>query len=55
MAKKTVAGYRDIKSKNVAKVIRMVKSPKTGSYQFKEYIMDSDKVNDFLSKNSNNK
>ncbi|HHW60037.1 MAG: DUF4295 domain-containing protein [Bacteroidales bacterium] len=55
MAKKTVAGYRDIKSKNVTKVIRMVKSPKTGSYQFKEYIMDSDKVNDFLSKNSNNK
>jgi len=53
MAKKTVAGYRDIKNKNVTKVIRMVKSTKTGSYKFKESIIDSDKVNEFLSQSNN--
>jgi hypothetical protein len=48
MAKKVVASLQSA-SKDFAKVIRMVKSPKSGAYSFKENIVPSDKVKDFLS------
>lgn len=49
MAKKTVAGYRDkSKSKTFTKVVRCVKNPETGSYTFKEEIVPTDMVKDFL-------
>ena len=49
MAKKTVAGYRDkSQSKTLTKVIRAIKNPKTGSYTFKEEIIPSDMVNEYL-------
>ena len=45
---------KDIKAaaeaKNWTKVIRTVRSPKTGAYTFKEQIVHKDNVKDFLSK-----
>ncbi len=35
-------------SKNYTKVIRAVRSPKTGAYSFKEAIVHKDNVKDFL-------
>lgn len=35
-------------SKNWTKVIRSVRSPKTGAYTFKEAIVHKEKVKDFL-------
>ncbi len=35
-------------AKNWSKVIRAVRSPKTGAYSFKENIVHKDKVKDFL-------
>ena len=35
-------------SKNYSKVIKAVKSPKTGAYTFKEQIVHKEKVKDFL-------
>lgn len=35
-------------SKNWTKVIKAVRSPKTGAYTFKEGIIHKDKVKDFL-------
>ncbi|RMG76576.1 MAG: DUF4295 domain-containing protein [Bacteroidetes bacterium] len=49
MAKKTVATLQK-GSKDFTKVIKMVKSPKTGAYIFKEEIVPNDKVNEVLSK-----
>jgi len=51
MAKKAVATLRQAgEGKNFAKVIRAVKSEKTGSYVFKEEIVPSDMVKEVLSK-----
>lgn len=49
MAKKVVASLQT-GSKNYAKVIKMVKSPKTGSYSFKENVVHVDQVKDYLAK-----
>ncbi|MFL9482733.1 DUF4295 domain-containing protein [Chitinophagaceae bacterium LWZ2-11] len=35
-------------AKNWTKVIKAVRSPKTGAYSFKEVIVHKDKVKDFL-------
>ncbi len=35
-------------AKNWSKVIKAVRSPKTGAYTFKEQIIHKDKVKDFL-------
>ncbi|MEZ5045492.1 MAG: DUF4295 domain-containing protein [Chitinophagaceae bacterium] len=35
-------------SKNWTKVIRAIRSPKTGAYTFKEQIVHKEKVKDFL-------
>ncbi|MGV3528319.1 MAG: DUF4295 domain-containing protein [Flavisolibacter sp.] len=49
---KTAIKAKDAKSaaeaKNWSKVIRTVRSPKTGAYTFKESIVHKDKVKDFL-------
>lgn len=50
MAKKVVATLKTGDAKTYAKVIKMVKSPKTGAYQFKQEIVNSEHVKDFLSK-----
>ncbi|MDO5510529.1 MAG: DUF4295 domain-containing protein [Weeksellaceae bacterium] len=49
MAKKTVATLQT-GSKKLTKVIRMVKSPKSGAYVFEERVMNADDVTDFLNK-----
>jgi hypothetical protein len=37
-------------AKNWTKVIRAIRSPKTGAYTFKEAIVHKDKIKDFLAK-----
>ena len=47
MAKKVVATLQS-SGKDYAKVIRTVKSPKTGAYTFKEAIVHNDRVKEFF-------
>ena len=49
MAKKTVASLQKA-GKNLTKVIKMVKSEKTGAYSFVESIVPVDKVQEFFNK-----
>ena len=44
MAKKTVATLKTGDGRGYAKVIKMVKSPKTGAYMFKEQMVTTDQV-----------
>jgi hypothetical protein len=46
MAKKVVAGLR--KAKDQVKLIRAVKSPKTGAYSFREEMVSKDALQDAL-------
>ena len=48
MSQKTVATLQDKGKRNLVKVIKAVKSPKTGSYTFREEMVAKDKVNEFL-------
>ena len=48
MAKKVVATLKSGKGNNFTKVIKMVKSPKTGAFTFKEEIVHNDHVKDFF-------
>lgn len=50
MAKKVVASLRSSSSKDFARVIRMVRSPKTGAYVFKETVLPNDQVKELLTK-----
>ena len=49
MAKKVVAAFQTATGKDFTKVIRMVKSGKTGAYIFKESIIPNEAVKEFLS------
>ncbi len=49
MAKKTVATLQT-GSKKLTKVIKMVKSPKSGAYVFEEKVVPADEANDFFNK-----
>lgn len=44
MAKKTVATLQKGEGRTYSKVIKMVKSPKTGAYTFKELMVPNDQV-----------
>ncbi|MCE5174186.1 MAG: DUF4295 domain-containing protein [Bacteroidales bacterium] len=50
MAKKAVASLQKGEGRAYAKVIKMVKSPKTGAYTFQEEIVHNEKINDFFKK-----
>ncbi len=50
MAKKVVASLQKGEGKAFTKVVKMVKSPKTGAYIFKEEIVHKDKVKEFFAK-----
>ena len=50
MAKKTVASLQKGAGKGYAKVIKMVKSEKTGAYTFQESIVPNDEVKDYYKK-----
>ena len=49
MAKKVVATLQTA-SKKMTKVVKMVKSPKTGAYVFEEKVVHADDVDGFLKK-----
>ncbi len=48
MAKKVVATLKTSTGKDWAKVIKAVRSPKTGAYTFREEMVPVDKVQEFL-------
>lgn len=48
MAKKVVASLKKADSKNLVKVIKMVKSERSGSYTFKEDIISKEFAADFF-------
>lgn len=51
MAKKAVASFKaGGQNKNFVKVVRMIKSEKTGAYEFKEEMVGADYVKDYLAK-----
>ena len=50
MAKKVVASLQKGLGKQHTKVIKMVRSPKSGAYSFKEEIVHNDKVSAFFAK-----
>jgi hypothetical protein len=49
MAKKVVATMQTGKGRHYAKVIKMVKSPKSGAYTFKEEMVHNDHIKDYFS------
>ncbi|MBE0647674.1 MAG: DUF4295 domain-containing protein [Bacteroidales bacterium] len=53
MAKKVVAAFKGATAKDITKVIKMVKSPKTGAYTFKETMVPNEKIKDFLAAKEN--
>ena len=51
MAKKVVASLQGgAGSKKMTKVVKMVKSPKTGAYVFEKKVMNADDVDGYLKK-----
>jgi hypothetical protein len=50
MAKKVVAALKTGAGKSFSKCIKMIKSDKSGSYQFKEEIVHNDHIKDFFTK-----
>lgn len=48
MAKKVVATLKTSTGKDWAKVIKAVRSPKTGAYTFREEMVPVDKVQEYL-------
>ena len=50
MAKKVVATLQKGEGRTYSKVIKMVKSPKTGAYTFEEQMIPNEKVKDFFKK-----
>jgi hypothetical protein len=48
MAKKVVATLKTGKGKEFSRVIKMVKSPETGAYSFREAVVHNDHIKDFL-------
>jgi hypothetical protein len=50
MAKKTVATLQTGSGKSYSKVIRMIKSPKSGAYTFKQEIIPNEEVTNHFKK-----
>lgn len=50
MAKKVVATLKTGSGKNFTKVIKMVKSEKTGAYTFKSEVLPNEVVKEFFDK-----
>jgi hypothetical protein len=53
MAKKVVAAFKSATGKDYTKVIRMVRSRKTGAYVFREAMVPNDQVKEFLATKDN--
>lgn len=50
MAKRVVATLQKAGSRNFAKVVRFVRSPKTGAYTFREEMVPTEKVKEALAR-----
>ena len=50
MAKKAVATFKTGTGRTYSKVIRMVKSPTTGAYTYKEEMIPNEEVKDYFKK-----
>ncbi|MBO5719222.1 MAG: DUF4295 domain-containing protein [Bacteroidales bacterium] len=50
MAKKAVASMQTGEGRTSVKIIKMVKSPKTGAYAFNEEMVPNEKVNEYIKK-----
>ena len=50
MAKKVVATLKTADGRGFAKIIKMVKSPKTGAYIFQEEMIPNEAVKDYFNK-----
>jgi hypothetical protein len=50
MAKKVVASLKRTGGITYTRVVKMERSPKTGAYTFKDAVMESENVKDFLAK-----
>ena len=50
MPKKVAATLQSGQSKQMTKVVKMVKSPKSGAYVFDEKVMNADEVDSYLKK-----
>ena len=50
MAMKVVASLKTAAGRVYAKIIKMVKSPKTGAYTFKEQMVPNDQVKEAVKK-----
>jgi hypothetical protein len=50
MAKKVVATLKRTGGVTYTRVVKMERSPKTGAYTFKDAVMESENVKDFLAK-----
>ena len=50
MAKKAVASMQTGEGRTSVKIIKMVKSPKTGAYAFNEEMVPNEKVNEYNKK-----
>ncbi len=50
MAKKSVASLQKGEGKGHTKVIKMVKSPKTGAYSFREEIIPNEQTKEFFNR-----
>ncbi len=50
MAKKVVASLKKVDGKSFAKIIKVVKSEKTGAYTFREEIVPAELAKDILAK-----
>jgi hypothetical protein len=48
MAKKAVASLQSGEGRSYSKVIKIVKSPKTGAYVFQEEMVPNEKVKEFF-------
>ena len=49
MAKKAVASVKKADGRTYSKVIKMVKSPKTGAYTFQEEMIPNEAVKEYFS------
>ena len=49
MAKKAVESFKKSDGRTYSKVIKMVKSPKTGAYVFQEEMVPNEAVKEFFS------
>ena len=50
MAKKAAASMQTGEGRTSVKIIKMVKSPKTGAYAFNEEMVPNEKVNEYIKK-----